>query len=165
MLIPSSQQTPVVLNALIKSTISRGLHLLHTVIPKMKDRADLFSTMVSNVSGPVNGFLDSESLNKGNLARLRSGHDRQQEWRTPIPFEKDRLFDPKELSKLFPPFAWTLLWRGTYSNLYGYCVPVDIRRWGYILWDKKRLENTCADELLLRQWQVRWGHHDPRDLL
>lgn len=47
-----------------------------------------------------------------------------------------------------PPLAWTLLWCEEYANLYGHYVPDNIRRWGYVMWDAARLEQTSAKDKL-----------------
>ncbi|RMZ78575.1 hypothetical protein DV738_g3796, partial [Chaetothyriales sp. CBS 135597] len=66
--------------------------------------------------------------------------------------------------ELYPPLAWTLIWHGTYSNLYGWYIPDEIRRWGYVMWDAARLERTGGKELLMRQWIEYWDEdYDPRD--
>ena len=62
-----------------------------------------------------------------------------------------------------PPLAWTLMWGGTYSNVYGWYIEPDFRRWGYVFWDAARIERTGAEELLLRQVEELWGDEDPRD--
>ncbi|KAI1840396.1 hypothetical protein JX266_013404 [Neoarthrinium moseri] len=62
-----------------------------------------------------------------------------------------------------PPLAWTIIWRGTYSNLFGHYVDDDLRCWGYIMWDAKTLGRTGATKVLARQWQKRWGGTDPRN--
>lgn len=52
-----------------------------------------------------------------------------------------------------PPLAWVLLWDGKYCNLYGEYVPDEFRRWGYVLWDKRRWNNIeGAKELLIKLW-------------
>ncbi len=61
-----------------------------------------------------------------------------------------------------PPLAWTTIWGGTYSNLYGHYIPDAMRKWGYIFWDAKTLKSTGGLELVERQWQDEWDE-DPRD--
>jgi hypothetical protein len=41
-----------------------------------------------------------------------------------------------------PPLAWVMNWEGEASNLFGRYVPRTFRRWGYMMWDAKRLEAT-----------------------
>lgn len=82
--------------------------------------------------------------------------DRLQEERSPLPFRGDEEEDG-------PPLAWTLIWGGTYSNLYGYYIPEGMSHWGYVFWDAVRLERTGAKHLLKRQWDDYWDGDDPRD--
>lgn len=72
-----------------------------------------------------------------------SDKDLKQERRDPLPFQGDN----EELS----PLAWTLIWQGTYSNLFGWYVGDDIRHWGFIMWDAVRLQRTVVKEVLLQQ--------------
>lgn len=85
-----------------------------------------------------------------------SERDRLQEERASLPFRGDA-------EAHGPPLAWTLIWDGTYSNLYGYCIPDEMARWGYVFWDASRLDGTGAKNVLRRQWEDCWGGDDPRD--
>ncbi|KAG8166732.1 hypothetical protein KVR01_002421 [Diaporthe batatas] len=51
-----------------------------------------------------------------------------------------------------PPLAWTLLWGGRYSNLFGGYVPDELRRWGYVLWDARRIDVDGARGYLKGLW-------------
>ena len=51
-----------------------------------------------------------------------------------------------------PPLAWTLLWGGRYSNLFGGYVPDELRRWGYIIWDARRIDVDGTKEYLKDLW-------------
>ncbi|KAL5343436.1 hypothetical protein BJX70DRAFT_169383 [Aspergillus crustosus] len=140
-----------------KRTISRGLRLLSAVVPSMQDHSHLLSIIATNIPGHIGGFLDYESLDSTSLITRwnQKGffrRSREQIRYTPIFFNGDQLFNHKKPNELYPPFAWTWIWEGHYNNLYGYCLPSDIQRWGYIFWDKKRLEITQANTLLLNQW-------------
>lgn len=81
--------------------------------------------------------------------------------RDPLPFRGDGEPDAKGTR---PPLAWTVVWQGTYSNMYGEYIPKDTIRWGYILWDAVRLEGTGARQLLEAQWEDEWAPLDPREL-
>lgn len=74
--------------------------------------------------------------------------------RDPFPFQGD--------SEDLPPLAWTLIWKGAYSILFGEYLNCDFRFWGYIMWDAARI-HTGAEEVLARQWEARWKGADPRD--
>ena len=57
------------------------------------------------------------------------------------------------------------MWGEKYSNLYGYYVSDNLRRWGYVMWDAARFEQTGAKDDLLQQWAKAWGTIDPDHLL
>lgn len=84
-----------------------------------------------------------------------SDQDLKQKQHDPFPFPGD--------DENLPPLAWTLIWQGTYSNTFGWCIPNDLRSWGYIMWDAARFERIGAKEVLARQWEERWKGGDPRD--
>ncbi|KJK62633.1 hypothetical protein P875_00095165 [Aspergillus parasiticus SU-1] len=153
-------------DSLLKGTISCGLDLLHMVIFEIKDHTHLVTTMQQHISWPTGNFLEGEALGESAQSQRRQEHpsnrDLRQERRDPLPFQGDEVPDTNGVR---PPLAWTLIWRGSYSNLYGYYVQDVIRRWGYIMWDATRLDRTGAKELLARQWEADWGDTDPRDNL
>lgn len=133
---------------------------------KIKDRAQLVSTMQKHISWPIGNFLEDDALGETAQSQRRqeqlSNRDLRQERRDPFPFQGDEVPDA---NGEHPPLAWTLIWQGSYSNLYGYYVQDVIRRWGYVMWDASRLERTGAKEVLARQWRADWGDTDPRDFL
>ncbi|KAE8156013.1 hypothetical protein BDV40DRAFT_310396 [Aspergillus tamarii] len=139
---------------LLKGTISCGLDLLHMVIFKIKDHKHL----------PIGYFLGSEALGESAQSQRRQDHpsnrDLRQERGDPLPFQGD---EGPDANGVRPSLALTLIWKGSYSNLYGYYVQDIICRWGYVMWDATRLERTGAKELLARQWEADWGDTDPRD--
>ncbi|KAE8361152.1 hypothetical protein BDV27DRAFT_148066 [Aspergillus caelatus] len=143
-------------DSLLKGTISCGLDLLHMVISKIKDYKNLVMTMQQHISWPTGNFLEGEALG------LPSNRDLRQERGDPLPFQGDEFPDANGVR---PPLAWTLIWKGSYSNLYGYYVQDVIRSWGYVMWDATRLDRTGAKELLARQWEADWGDTDSRDNL
>ncbi|KAI1739682.1 hypothetical protein F4680DRAFT_466195 [Xylaria scruposa] len=144
---------------LLIGTVSHGLELLHTTLFKIRDHAHLVSTMQEHIKWPAGYFLEDEALGETAQYWRRqerlSDRDHKQERRDPLPFQGDR--------GSRPPLAWTLIWRETYSNLYGSYIQDDIRRWGYVMWDAARLQNTGAKEVLARQWEAKWRDSDPRD--
>ncbi len=68
-----------------------------------------------------------------------TNRDRMQRRRDPLAFEGDDQPDAKR-----PPLAWTLIWGGTYSNVFGMYIHNDLRMWGYIMWDAVRLERASV---------------------
>ncbi|KAK4119113.1 hypothetical protein N657DRAFT_650530 [Parathielavia appendiculata] len=71
-----------------------------------------------------------------------SERDLKEQARDPLPFVGD--LEP-EAHGSCPPLAWTFIWKGTYSNLYGEHLEGKIRRWGYIMWDAARLETERGE--------------------
>lgn len=118
--------------------------------------------MQGYISWPPASFLGHDTL--GRTVQFGGDSFGRRDWkgegREPLPFKGDGLRTWEEGG---PPFAWTRIWGGTYSILFGYFLPVSIHRWGYVLWDAARLERTGASEVLMRQWKECWGDRDPRD--
>ncbi|KAI0973597.1 hypothetical protein F4678DRAFT_405526 [Xylaria arbuscula] len=139
----------------------RGLSLLRTVLFGIRDHEHLVSLMQENITRsyipfePDDGVLDTteQSRRRRNNPTLR---DRMHESRVRFPFRGDD--EPGS-----PPLAWTVIWGGTYSSMYGWYIPDELRRWGYVFWDAVRLESTGGSEVLKKQWQGRWHDLDPRD--
>ncbi|KAI0392150.1 hypothetical protein F5Y17DRAFT_437671 [Xylariaceae sp. FL0594] len=147
---------------LLEGTMARGIELLHALIFKMKDLEHLVSTMQEKISrlggAPALGESWKEYEQTARRDRGLSSRDEKQQRREPLPFTGDKPSDAH------PPLAWTLIWKGTYSNLYGEYIPGELRSWGYVMWDAPRMERTGACEVLARQWETRWDYDDdPRD--
>ena len=119
--------------------------------------------MQDRISWPAGSFLEHEALGQSAQTIRRRQHpssrDSKEERRDPLPFQGDRA------DGVYPPLAWTLMWQGTYSNLFGYYMEDPIRSWGYVMWDAARLEQSGAKEVLKRQWEAEWEGGDPRDQL
>ena len=148
---------------LLEGTSSRGLGFLNTVI-SIKNHEQLVIAMAKNLCWPDGIFLGRETLeDEAQDERRRvtpSERDRKQERRDPMPFKGDVELDA---DGSHPPLCWTLIWGGTYSNLYGFYIDNAIRHWGYVFLDAARVERTGAKDLLMRQWNKRWENSDPRD--
>jgi hypothetical protein len=138
----------------------RGVLLLHTVLFKIKDNKHLVSTIQQHMISSYIPFNALEGvLGETQQALRRENHpsdrDRMQEERAPLPFRGDRESDA-------PPLAWTTIWDDTYSNLYGWYISDEMRRWGYVFWDAARIEGAGSKEFLKHQWGRCW-EDDPRD--
>ncbi|KAK5164814.1 uncharacterized protein LTR77_009478 [Saxophila tyrrhenica] len=81
-------------------------------------------------SGVLGEYHQSRRNDENPTAR-----DRMQGDRVALPFRGDGSPDA-------PSKAWTIMWKETYSNLYGWVVPNKMRRWGYIVWDAATLKAT-----------------------
>jgi hypothetical protein len=154
-------------DGLLKGTISRGLELLHTLLFKIRNHADIVSIMQEQITWPPGSSIEGEILGESAQSERRrrnaSDRDLMQQRREPLSFRGDFEIPKRDNGQLYPPLAWTIIWQGTYSNLYGYSIQDLIRHWGYIMWDKVRIESTSARELMVRQWEEDWGDTDPRD--
>ncbi|KAK0701220.1 hypothetical protein B0T21DRAFT_379173 [Apiosordaria backusii] len=157
-------------------TASRGLDLLHAVLIKTPyntndhgQHEDLVVTIQPQIArGPFLDMMDG-ALDTERYHYYRSDNpterDEKEKKREPMIFvgdvstwhDQDGDKDPP------PPLAWTLMWGGTYSNLYGSCIPESIARWGYIFWDAERLIRSGGKELLMRQWEEEWSDFDVRE--
>lgn len=99
---------------------SRGLELLQPVL-SMLDQGGLIIIWQTPFSkAPVDSFEEAAfcSLPLILLLRdLRSDRDLRQQRREPFPFRGDVEDDP---DGMYPPLSWTLVWKGTYSNIFGH---------------------------------------------
>lgn len=57
---------------------------------------------------------------------------------------------------MFPPLAWTLVFGGTYSNIFGEYIPEKFQKWGWVMWDAARLERMGAKDVMIDEWED-WG--------
>lgn len=140
----------------------RGLPLLNIVLFEIKGHEHLVSTIQKHMTSSyilfnaLEGVL-GETQQTVRRERQPSERDLKQEQRAPLPFRGDG--DPDA-----PPLAWTIIWGGTYSNLYGWYTSDEMRRWGYVFWDEATLEGSGGREILEQQWEQCWDD-DPRDNL
>ena len=144
----------------LEGTTLQGLPLLRTVLSKIKDRAHLVSTMQQHITTSYIPFNVLEGvLGETQQALRRQSHasKHEQMQNAPFPFRGDGEPDA-------PSLAWTMIWDGTYSDLYGWYISDDLRRWGYVFWDGETLERTGGARVLMRQWKEYWDD-DPRDSL
>ncbi|GKZ34875.1 hypothetical protein AbraIFM66950_005272 [Aspergillus brasiliensis] len=149
-------------DCLIDGTVSCGLELLHAALFSSKRYDDLVSTLLKYIKPRHSYFLDlGISVQQQRRLRYVSISHRDSDRRVPLPFQGE-LMVPNAQEK-YPPMAWILIWKGTWSNLVGAYIPDELRHWGYVLWDAARLETTGAKEVLKRQWKMKWGDSDPRD--
>lgn len=156
----------------LTAVLSRGLPLLHTVLFRIRNHDHLVTTMQEQIAWPLGSFFDDDTGNAlsdtPQYYRRReypSERDAMQDRRDPLLFQGDcaALVGSDGIWTSLPPLAWTVLWRETYSNIFGFHVPEEIQRWGYVLWDAKRMEETGAKEALTRWIENKWGDYDPRN--
>ncbi|PYH66547.1 uncharacterized protein BO88DRAFT_468920 [Aspergillus vadensis CBS 113365] len=151
--------------AYLNGTITQGLERLHTLFFKIQEHSELVNVMEQTLVLWLEEFLEGDvhgafthAAQSGRRARAPSERDKKEERREPLPFRGDRV------DGVYPPLAWTLLWKGTYSNMLGSYIPDEIQSWGYVMWDAARLERTGAKEVLAREWDLMWGENeDARD--
>ncbi|TAQ85352.1 hypothetical protein B7494_g6315 [Chlorociboria aeruginascens] len=138
-----------------EGTISRGLRLFYKAL-NIKDHAHLVDLMSSNIGRCYFNFiLDALERTPQHERRWHwvSDRDQAQDTNEELPFHRD--------SEHTPPLAWVIIWKGTYSNIYGDYIPNKLREWGYVMWDVARLVRMDAKKVLAETWAETWGH-DPR---
>jgi hypothetical protein len=150
----------------LEGTVLHGISLLYKVIFEIKDHDALVTTMQRHI---VSSCLPFNALD-GMLGDAKQAirpyedpceRDRMQEKRAPFPFRGDD--EPDAL-----PLGWTMIWGGTYSNLFGWYISDDLRQIGYVFWDAATLEavgGRNAKEAVQLLWEKAWGDEDPRDTL
>ncbi|KAJ0115656.1 hypothetical protein J7T55_010479 [Diaporthe amygdali] len=139
-----------------EGTSLRGLSLLGKVLFDIQDHQVLVSTMWENITKSWIPLNDDEGVFGPEMQHRRrqydpSERDRMEADRVSLPFRGDGEPDG-------PPLGWTLIWGGTYINLYGHYIP-EIREWGFVFWDAWRLDAMDGEELLRQQWEECWGEH------
>lgn len=145
------------------TTLHGGLSLLGTMLfdAKVCEKESLVGMMQRSI---VSSYIPI-SKNEGILGESQQARRREQEPTLGDSMTEERVpceFVGDDLSG--PPFAWTLIWGGTFSNLYGWYIPDEIRKWGYVFWNKDRLQKHGGEQLLATQWEASWDE-DPRETL
>lgn len=150
----------------MKGILTQGLGFLHKILYEVQDHSELVSIIEKNLTICWGDFLSwfSGAFDRDILEERRhrtlSEKDRREERRDPLPFRGDIV---DNMDGGYPPLAWTIIWKGTYSNMIGGECP-RLSDWGYVMWDAARLERTGAKEVMARQWNRMWGENeDPRD--
>ncbi|KAK4098005.1 hypothetical protein N658DRAFT_509926 [Parathielavia hyrcaniae] len=135
-------------DALRQGTASHGLRVFSTVL-RTKDHSTLVERMQKYMS-PHCVFIEP-ILNWTSQGTRRWQHpseeDRAEARRDRLPF----LGDDEDA----PPLAWVIIWRGRYSNEYGEHIDFRYKRWGYVFWDYRRLNESGAKKQLVRNGR-RW---------
>ncbi|XRM40256.1 hypothetical protein ABZX51_003576 [Aspergillus tubingensis] len=152
-------------HAYLIGTMTQGLERLQTIFFKVQEHSELVNIMEQTLVIWLENFLQGDvhgafnwAAQSGRRVRAPSERDKKEERREPLPFRGDRV------DGVYPPLAWTLLWKGTYSNMLGSYIPDEFQMWGYVMWDAARLERTGAKEVLARGWELMWGEdEDARD--
>jgi hypothetical protein len=104
--------------------------------------------------GCYEAWLDEAMWDNWQLERRNnwySEEDAAQDRRDKIPFGTD--------TPHMPPLAWVMHWNGEASNLFGRYIPRTFRRWGYTMWDAKRLEVTGVLDFM----EIEGFMTDPRE--
>ncbi|KAM5344333.1 hypothetical protein ACJ41O_012870 [Fusarium nematophilum] len=123
-----------------RDNLARGLQLLGSLFTKDRSHEELVAFMQEKITNAKGDFLDFITCIE-TPRRLRrevypSDRNTKQENRDPLPFKGGV---DQDADGPLRPLAWTLIWGGTYSTLYGPYTSEDIRRWGYVFWDADRL--------------------------
>ncbi|KAF2271915.1 uncharacterized protein EI97DRAFT_470811 [Westerdykella ornata] len=123
----------------IRGTIQLGLPFLQMILSRRSDYDYVVFTMGVNMCWTQHLDLyllfwdGGGTVQDERRVKHPTEEDEMQRRRDPLPFQQD------DLDATGPPLAWTIFWKGTYSNLYGYYIPTKLRLWGCFMWDGKRL--------------------------
>ncbi|RYP13395.1 hypothetical protein DL767_010753 [Monosporascus sp. MG133] len=136
-------------------TVSRGLKMTVRLLAiddyeKLVSKMQRYLTHDQSLDAPMRKALDSVAQNdrREMSTNFPDARDEAEQRRDPVDFVGDAV--PPD----GPPLAWVLLWGGKYANIYGEYVPESLRRWGYVMWDKRRWTDMGAKELIARQWET-----------
>jgi hypothetical protein len=149
-----------------------GMPVLLTVLAKTHDFEIVAVAVRQQMidSGILFNPVNSERvMSQGAQKRRRRDHRSERhtmcDKRLPFPFRGDQ--EPSEDlgPESLPPLAWTMIWGESYSSLYGRYTTDDLRRWGYVFWDKTTFEKLGGERVLRVQWEQNWDGVDPRDTL
>ncbi|KAK4143152.1 uncharacterized protein C8A04DRAFT_29169 [Dichotomopilus funicola] len=136
--------------SLLMGTSSRGIPLLHEIFFKVTDHESLVATMQKAICLPADLRLDADEfscLDQAGWERYQDEDEKAQLIGTPLPFRGDSESHLGTQGN-FPPLAWTLMWQGKYSLLFGECIPDWTRDAAYVMWDAERIESTGARDKL-----------------
>ncbi|OQD99135.1 hypothetical protein PENSOL_c007G06446 [Penicillium solitum] len=122
----------------LKTPVSRGLELLYLVYFKVKNHDQLVTAMRNSMSWVLRGFLED----------THSVFDERLQWNRHCVQPGDK--QPNGDCTL-PPLACTMIWGGTYSNLFGDYIPDALCQWGWVMWDAARLERMGAKEVMIQK--------------
>ncbi|RBQ77753.1 hypothetical protein FVER14953_05762 [Fusarium verticillioides] len=137
--------------------VSRGLSVLSSVF-EAQDRRKLVAVVSEEIVAVVDDVLFRTTIPWYQESRRETQHsdrDQAQDDREKMVFTGD--------SDDSPPFAWVVFWKEAYSNLFGDFIPRPLRQWGYIMWDKDRLDNTDATAILDQEWKAMYTRPDAED--
>lgn len=111
----------------------RGLRLIQPVL-RMLDQEGLMLIWQTPFSKALADSVEEAAFcSLPVILQLRdfpSDRDLRQQRREPFPFRGDVEDDP---DGMYPPLGWTLVWKGTYSNMFGYFISNQVHHWGYIM--------------------------------
>lgn len=139
---------------LLNGMVTQGLELLHKITSRATDHSELVLTMQAKLCLYIGLLAGDDHKGMGaeeeRRRRTPSDQDLKEKRRDPLPFQGD------QVDGVYPPFAWTFIWGGTYSNITGdslwdFMGGNGLRSWGYVMWDKERLESMGAIGVLVRQ--------------
>ncbi|KAJ4301857.1 hypothetical protein N0V90_003953 [Kalmusia sp. IMI 367209] len=129
-----------------------GLSVLRTILFSIDTNRETLITTVQQYL--FRSFISLDSFPDGPLGGpaqttrhmgTPSERDRLQAAQTPVPSGRE--------SVEAAPLAWTTIWSGTYSSVYRFFVPDQMRRWGYVFWDAERLEESGICGLFKEEWE------------
>jgi hypothetical protein len=151
----------------MEGTITQGLEFLLAIFFKVEAHSDLALRMQENLDLFWNGFLGVDQYGAFSkfIQQRRdmdvSERDLMEGSRHPLPFKGDKL--NAYPGESYPPLEWTLLWEGTYNNVFGGFTGENLAHWGYVMWNSERLERTGVKDVLARHRKMEWYDENPRE--
>ncbi|KAK4085281.1 uncharacterized protein Triagg1_271 [Trichoderma aggressivum f. europaeum] len=134
----------------INGTASRGLRPIREILFVAIDHAHRIRLMHELLAWPTEEYIDftcsSPSWQWKHRRINRSERDWKEFRREPLPFNGEGESDQ---SNLRPPAAWVMLWEEKYSNIRTF--EDDLLYWGYVMWDRDRIDSTGAEKIIFSQ--------------
>ncbi|KAL7819904.1 hypothetical protein V8C26DRAFT_427314 [Trichoderma gracile] len=131
----------------VGGTASRGLRPLHAISFVGGDAARRIKVMHEVLAWPTIEYSDLGISWSTYFLKYRKRNPTERDWKEVrgdrLPFNGDGESDELQLR---PPAAWVMLWGGRYSNVRW--VHWDLQDWGYVMWDKERIDATGAQKML-----------------
>ncbi|KAL6873020.1 hypothetical protein J3F83DRAFT_598224 [Trichoderma novae-zelandiae] len=142
---------PSVTQHVVAGTTSRGLGPLHAVYFAGGDDAELVRVLHEVLAWPTIEYVSLGTSWSRYHLRYRKHNPTERDWKEArgdrLPFRGDGESDERQLR---PPAAWVMLWAGRYSNVRW--VHWDLMTWGYVMWDKDRIDAAGAGKILFDRY-------------
>lgn len=139
----------------MRGTMSRGLKMTARVLSVINNHEQLVDKMAqcltpyNHLDAPMSEALSAEAqIDRRDEQDYTPNAQDAAEGVELLPFQGDTV------PPTGPPLAWFLLWRGRYVNIYGGYIPVPLKEYGWVVWDKCRLDSMGVRKLIVGQWNT-----------